>query len=72
MVRDTGLVPMIEELEQAVTACSDDMRDEVQARLHRLIAQLQAEGAPVPQRLHDLDAMLTDAATEDGFDNMPV
>lgn len=72
MVRDTRLVPLIEELEQAVAACSDDMRDEVQTRLHVLMARLRAEGSPVPQRLHDLDEMLTDAATEDGFDNMPV
>lgn len=72
MVRDTQLVPMIEELEQAVAVCSDKTRGEVQARLRAMMDRLRTEGAPVPQRLHDLDQMLTDAATEDGFDNMPV
>ncbi|MFD1508671.1 hypothetical protein [Lacimonas salitolerans] len=72
MVRDTRLVPMIEELEQAVAVCSDEMRDEVQARLHVMMAKLRAEGTPVPQRLRDLDQILTDAAAEDRFDNMPI
>lgn len=72
MVKDPGLVPMIEELEQAVVACAPSAREEVRKRLHAMIEKLEAEGHPVPQRLHELDEMLTDASVEDRFDNMPV
>ncbi len=72
MVKDPKLVPMIEELEQAVASCSADAREEVRTRLHAMIAQLESAGCHVPARLHELDEMLTDAHVEDAFDNMPV
>ncbi|SDN37993.1 hypothetical protein SAMN05216196_101342 [Lutimaribacter pacificus] len=72
MVKDPRLVPMIEELEQAAMACAPEAREEVRKRLHSMIAQLRAEGHPVPQRLRDVDEMLTDASVEDRFDNMPL
>jgi hypothetical protein len=72
MVKDPRLVPMIEELEQAALSCPADARDEVRKRVHAMIARLEAEGHHVPQRLYELDEMLTDASVEDAFDNLPV
>lgn len=72
MMIDPTLVPMIEELEKVVTACTPDALEDCHERLHKMIATLEAGGHPVPARLRALDDMLVDAASEDAFDNMPV
>lgn len=72
MMIDPGLVPMIEDLEQAIAVCSPETREECRTRLHRMIAELELHGHPVPARLHELDELLTDSSVEDRFDNMPV
>lgn len=59
-------------LEAALRATPAAARAELQGDLHRLCHRLTQGGYAVPERLRALDALLTDAATEARFDNLPV
>lgn len=62
----------VNELEDAIRATPPAARIELQADLHRLCERLSREGYVVPERLRRLDQILTDAAVEAQFDNLPV
>jgi hypothetical protein len=62
----------IDDIEARIRATPIQDRLELQADLHRLCLRLEREGYEVPERLRNLDQILTDAATEAQFDNMPV
>lgn len=72
MTINADLLQIIDALEQAAMSCGSDAREECRARLHRMIGELERAGHPVPARLHEINAMLTDSTLEDAFDNMPV
>ena len=66
------LILMMKALEAEIRATLPEARVELQGDLHRLCVRLEHEGYQVPERLRALDALLTDAATEAQFDNLPV
>lgn len=66
------VIRTVSDLEAQIRATPMDARLELQGDLHRLCERLLRDGYEVPQRLMDLDSMLTDALLEAQFDNLPV
>ena len=66
------LIRSMQQIEAEIRATPLEERVALQGDLHRLCARLQREGYDVPDRLRALDDLLTDAATEAQFDNLPV
>lgn len=72
MPHDIAFLPMIDHLEATIVDCDAATRELCRAQLSLLVTQLERAGQQVPARLMELEALLTDAALEDQFDNMPV
>lgn len=66
------LIRAIADLETRIQAATPRGRAELQGDLRRLCEKLELGGYEIPERLGNLDAMLTDAAIEAQFDNLPV
>lgn len=66
------LILMMSGLEAQIRATPLAQRVELQADLHRLCERLVRDGYEVPDRLRALDALLTEAAEDGPFDNLPV
>lgn len=62
----------ITQLEALIRATPENERAQLQGDLHRLCERLEREGYAIPDRLRELDEMLTDGQVETQFDNLPV
>lgn len=62
----------VADLEARIGTASPAGRVALQPELADLLRRMQEAGVPVPARLRNLDAELTDEAIEDRFDNVPV
>ena len=60
------------DIEARIRTTQPGQRSELQADLHALCSRLEREGFDLPERLRNLDRMLTEAAVEEQFDNLPV
>ncbi|MAY86842.1 hypothetical protein [Arenibacterium halophilum] len=60
------------QLEARIIAGNLRLRLELQPQLSRVLERLSRDGAHVPARLRNLNAVLLDEAIEHRFDNMPV
>ena len=66
------VIRTVSDLEALIRATPSTARLELQGDLHRLCERLVRDGYEVPQRLMELDSILTDAMLEAQFDNLPV
>lgn len=62
----------INELEARVRVTPEKDRAKLQGDLHSLCQKLERAGYAIPDRLRELDEMLTDSQVEAQFDNLPV
>lgn len=69
---DQELLLQAETIEARLNGANQTLRLELQPKLSKVIANLRANGTPVPTRLKRLDAALCDEAIEARFDNMPI
>ncbi|MBO9449183.1 hypothetical protein J7426_02865 [Tropicibacter sp. R16_0] len=69
---DQELLLQAETIEARLNGANQTLRLELQPKLSKVIANLRANGTPVPARLKRLDAALCDEAIEARFDNMPI
>jgi hypothetical protein len=66
------LMHPLADIEARIRATPPDQCRQLQADLRKLCDRLERRGFDLPERLRNLDRMLTEAAAEDQFDNMPV
>ncbi|MFU8882550.1 MAG: hypothetical protein ACNA7Q_09305 [Rhodobacterales bacterium] len=66
------LMHPLADIEARIRATPPDQCRQLHADLRRLCDRLEHKGFELPDRLRNLDRMLTEAAVEDQFDNMPV
>lgn len=66
------LIRSAEHLEAMIERASANKRLELQPEFSRVLKRLNDGGVPVPARMRNLEAMLTDEVIEARFDNMPV
>ncbi len=62
----------IKALDALIRATPESERAQLQGDLHRLCERLAREGYAIPDRLRELDELLTDSKVESQFDNLPV
>lgn len=66
------LIHPLAEIEAMIRATPAEARSQLRADLQSLCNRLNREGYELPERLANLNRMLTDAAVEAQFDNLPV
>jgi hypothetical protein len=66
------LMHPLADIEARIRATPPDQTRQLHADLRRLCDRLESKGFELPERLRSLDRMLTEAAVEEQFDNMPV
>jgi hypothetical protein len=71
MTKD-NLMNELEDLERRILAQEPTRRHLFQPEFHNLVERMIAAGFTLPDQVKQLDDMLTDAAIEAQFDNMPV